>query len=159
MKYLLMLTTLLILLTNCGPEAKTYDRQYIIKNESSKKIILTFFNQGSIVNYLTDSLAPEENHEGQVLERSGGPWEDFSREELISEPTASLEADSIRVVFNSEKLMTYVMKYVKGGSEFIPTTRNVLRDLDYKSIGDHKFLFEITDADYNNAADCDGNCE
>ncbi|MBS9464138.1 hypothetical protein KIM67_17075 [Flagellimonas sp. 389] len=47
---------------------------------------------------------------------------------------------------------------MQSGPTFNPAARNPLRDTDYSSIGDDRFLFQITDIDFDSAEDCDDEC-
>ncbi|UII79386.1 hypothetical protein [Flagellimonas sp. CMM7] len=153
------LITLLFLILACGPEAPMFDRQYVIQNSSSFQIVLQFYKNGEPSRYNETLLNTSNQLEGSVLTRSGGPWDDLAKEQLIDNPVASLEADSITVIFNKEKKATYTIEFMQTGvPAFNPANRNLLRDTDYVSIGKDKFLFQITDSDYEGAEPCIGDC-
>lgn len=155
MKYLIVF--FLAIATSCGPEAKMFDRQYILKNSSSMSLELQFFRQGEIsLRFKFAQLLDGEQLEGEVLERSGGPWSELSEDNNISLPATSFETDSVRIIFNNEKFIVHHINYVPLA--FSPSVRNILKDTDYTSIGNDKFLFTISESDFDNAEDCNGNC-
>jgi len=150
---------LLLLTMACGPEAPMFDRQYVIQNSSSFQIVLQFYKNGEPSRYNETLLNISNQLEGSVLSRSGGAWDELAKEQLIDNPVASLEADSIIAVFNNEKKTTYTIEFMQTGvPAFDPANRNLLRDTDYVSIGKDKFLFQITDSDYEGAEPCIGDC-
>ncbi len=148
------------ILTSCGPEAVKFQRQYVIENSSTVPIEIRFYRSGELAfRFGATQLENGEQLEGQILERSGGPWSDLSDENNERLPTLSFEADSVRLVFNNQKLHVYTEMSSPDGLIFTPSNRNILRDSDYSAIGGDKFLFTITESDFENAEDCDGNCE
>ncbi|WP_396589754.1 hypothetical protein [Allomuricauda sp. R78024] len=150
---------LLLLTMACGPEAPMFDRQYVIQNSSSFQIVLQFYKNGEPSRYNETLLNTSNQLEGSVLTRSGGPWENLPESNNLRLPVASLEADSIIAVFNNEKKATYTIEFMQMGvPAFNPANRNLLRDTDYVSIGKDKFLFQITDSDYEGAEPCIGDC-
>lgn len=153
------LIILLVLVLACGPEAPMFDRQYVVQNSSSFQIVLQFYKNGEPSRYNETLLNISNQLEGSVLTRSGGPWDELAKEQLIDNPVASLEADSIIAIFNNEKKATYIIEFMQTGvPAFDPANRNLLRDTDYISIGKDQFLFQITDTDYESAKPCNGNC-
>ncbi|NJB37803.1 hypothetical protein [Croceivirga sp. JEA036] len=156
MKYIVYL--LLLILASCGPEAEMFQRQYVIENGTGVPVELQFYRDGSLsLGFETILLQNQERIAGLELDRSGGPWTDLSSEQLLDRPSASFESDSVRLIFNNEKIITYKITYIP--LTFSPTERNLLRDTDYTSIGGDKFLFTINESDFENAEDCNGNCE
>lgn len=157
MKNLIFL--LFVILTACGPEAEKWQRQYIIKNDSSVSVELQFYRGGNLAfRFGNTQLQMGEQLEGLELDRSGGPWSNLTPEQLSNLPVNSLEADSVRVVFNDQKLSVYTWSSSPDGDVFMPSERNLLRDGDYSSIGGDKLLFSINESDFENATDCNGNC-
>ncbi|PCJ97092.1 MAG: hypothetical protein COA50_05490 [Flavobacteriaceae bacterium] len=155
MKYLIYF--LVVILSSCGPEAEMFQRQYVIENNSSVPIELQFYRDGELnLGFATSQLQNGERLEGLILDRSGGAWSELTSEELVDRPSASFESDSVRVLFNNQKLMIYQISFVP--LMFTPSDRNLLKDNDYSVLGGDKFLFEISESDFDNAADCSGDC-
>ncbi len=146
----------LLTLTSCGPEAIKFQRQYVIEN-NTVPIELHFYKDGELSRFAITQLMGGEQLEGQVLERSDGPWSELNSEELLDRPSASFESDSVRVIFNDQKVRIYQISFIP--LTFTPSEGNLLRDADYSAIGGDKFLFAITESDFENAEDCDGNCD
>jgi hypothetical protein len=73
-------------------------------------------------------------------------------------PQNSFLSDSVVIIFNDQrKLSTFLISDVAGTfSE--PKFRNIFRHGNYEAIGNDKFLFKITEEDYENAIPCDGDC-
>lgn len=135
-----------------------FQRQYVIENNSSVPIELQFYRDGELnFGFASTQLQNGERLEGMILDRSGGPWSALSNEELADRPSASFEADSVRVLFNNEKLKIHKISFVP--LTFTPSERNLLMDSDYSDIGGDKFLFTFGESDFENAEDCNGNCE
>ena len=158
MKYIVY--PLLLILASCGPEAERFDRQYVIENSAGVPIELQFYRRGELAfRFGKTPLQNGERLEGLVKHRSGGPWSDLSQENNLRLPSNSFEADSIRIIYDNLKLSTFAYRSSPNGAIFTPTDRNILRDTDYTSIGGDKFLFTISESDFENAGDCNGNCE
>ena len=147
----------ILILNSCGPEAEMFQRQYVIENNSKVPVEIQFYKDGELGRFAIAQLQNGGLFEGQVLERSGGPWSELNLEELADRPSASFEADSVRVLFNNQKIRIYQISFVP--LSFSPSNRNILRDADYSAIGGDRFLFTIIESDFENAEDCNGTCE
>jgi len=134
-----------------------FQRQYVIENNSKVPVEIQFYKDGELGRFAIAQLQNGGLFEGQVLERSGGPWSELNLEELADRPSASFEADSVRVLFNNQKIRIYQISFVP--LSFSPSNRNILRDADYSAIGGDRFLFTIIESDFENAEDCNGTCE
>jgi len=150
---------IIVVLNSCGPEAEMFQRQYVIENNSSVPIELQFYQNGELTfRFGITQLENTERFEGLILDRSGGPWSELSTEQLSNAPSNSFESDSIRIIYDSNKLSVFTERSSVNGIVFIPIDRNILRDSDYSDIGGDKFLFTINQSDFENATDCNGNC-
>lgn len=74
------------------------------------------------------------------------------------------DADSVAIIFNNQKFIGQTL-YNKDNSYFsFPKERNIFNDENYiKPNSGHSLLslknrFEITENDFNNAQNCNGNC-
>jgi hypothetical protein len=150
---------IIVVLNSCGPEAEMFQRQYIIENGTGIPVELQFYRNGELAFRFSETqLQNTEQLEGLIIDRSGGPWSELSPEQLSDAPIGSFEADSVRIIYENLKISTFTYKNSPNGGIFTPTVRNVLRDSDYSDIGGDKFLFTINQSDFENATDCNGNC-
>lgn len=142
MKRTIFLIVLSFLLTAC-PEEIQNDRYYVLENSSNHEIVLKFYSQGNLLAYLTTTLSEDETYEGSIR---------YQNEDLFSFPSNAFKSDSIEIDFDNVKRRTYTIDFINGNfSE--PINRNVFRHENYQDIGNDKFLFVITEEDYNAADD------
>lgn len=150
---------IIVVLNSCGPEAEMFQRQYVIENNSSVPIELQFYRDGELnFRFATTQLENGERLEGLILDRSGGPWTELGEENNLRLPSLSFETDSLRIIYDNSKIAIFSRNNSSNGFVFIPIDRNMLTHTDYSDIGGDKFLFTINKSDFENATDCNGNC-
>jgi len=146
-----------LILASCITEAPIYPRQYIIENGTGVPITLQFYSEGTLTfRYGETQLQNTEQLAGLSIEISK-PWSELSPDTIADSPVSSFQADSIRIIYDNLKVSSFTYTYRTGN--FTPIERNILRDSDYTSIGGDNFLFIINESDFENAEDCNGNCE
>jgi hypothetical protein len=146
-----------LILASCITEAPIYPRRYIIENGTGIPITLQFYSEGTLTfRYGETQLQNTEQLVGVTLDRRM-PWSEFSPDTIADSPVSSFQADSIRIIYDNLKVSSFTYTYRTGN--FTPIERNILRDSDYTSIGGDNFLFIINESDFENAEDCNGNCE
>ncbi len=150
---------LLLLFSSCIPTPEQFLRKYIIQNESEVTVQVSFYRKGNPITSVTGttSLQVSERIEGSNVRRGVDP-SSLPQSEREGLPRSSFRsADSVQIVFDGQRRSSYT---VIGTSEFSePLNRNLFRDSNYESIGNDGFLYKITQADYENAEDCDGDCD
>ena len=147
-----------LILASCITEAPIYPRRYIIENGTGVPITLQFYSEGTLLTYLFSEtqLQNTEQLVGVTVERRM-PWSKLSPDTIADSPVSSFYADSIRIIYDNLKVSSFT--YTRKTGNFTPIERNILRDSDYTSIGGDNFLFIINESDFENAEDCNGNCE
>jgi len=146
-----------LILASCITEAPIYPRRYIIENDTGIPITLQFYKEGTLTfRYGETQLQNTEQLVGVTLERRM-PWSELSPDTIADSPVSSFQADSIRIIYDNLKVSSFT--YTRKTGNFTPIERNILRDSDYTSIGGDNFLFIINESDFENAEDCNGNCE
>ena len=146
-----------LILASCITEAPIYPRRYIIENGTGVPITLQFYSEGTLTfRYGETQLQNTEQLVGVTVERRM-PWSKLSPDTIADSPVSSFYADSIRIIYDNLKVSSFTYTYRTGN--FTPIERNILRDSDYTSIGGDNFLFIINESDFENAEDCNGNCE
>ena len=133
-------------------EVEMNRRDYIIENETEVNLSVKFYNKanGTLNNQTSKDLSKGE----QLSEKI-----ELTIEFDISEdyPSLAYSSDSVRIVFNNEKFLT--SKYNSINMVFSePIGRNMFRHSNYENLGNERYLFKVTQQDYENAEDCNGNC-
>ena len=143
------------MLSSCVTESRMYPRQYSLKNESNQVIKLKFYfkydNQlvyGEII-----TLNNTEVFNGGVLE-TDQPHSNEINHPIIN---AFKSSDSLIVIYNDLKKSTFSIGF--KGDLSTPIERNPFRHGSYENLGNDDFQFTIMEEDYNNAEDCNGNCD
>ena len=143
------------MLSSCVTESRMYPRQYSLKNESNQVIKLKFYfkydNQlvyGEII-----TLNNTEVFNGGVLE-TDQPHSNEINHPIIN---AFKSSDSLIVIYNDLKKSTFSIGF--NGDLSTPIERNPFRHGNYENLGNDDFQFTIMEEDYNNAEDCNGNCD
>jgi hypothetical protein len=149
MRTLFFLITLFFI--SCGTdqgETKTYT--YTVRNESGVQIkILAYYtvNPSEVLHTtLLDSGEQITKNFQDGLPPRGYDFRDF----FGNLNGRSAMADSIKVIYNNTKFNSFNSKDCNGGN------RNPLNTCAYQGI-EETFIFTIED--YDNAKDCNGNCE
>ncbi len=149
MKTLFFLGTLFFL--SCGPEQgerKTY--VYTVKNESGVPIKVLLYNSlGRGSDNPVSSITFENNSGSTKKYKDTLPLQRYSFSDFFATSNAKV-VDSIRVIYNGVKQSAFSNKNRIGGE------RNPLNTFIYGSV-EETFIF--TKEDYENAEDCNGNCE
>ena len=137
----------------CGTdqgELKTY--RYTVRNETGVQIEVKSFNTNnpnSILSELTIDNSQEitKNYQDAIPQRGYG----FDR--FFGSSNGFTAADSIIIIFNSEKSKSYKLETrCEVGDE-----RNPLNTCFHNNNEEETFIFTIED--YQNAEDCNGNCD
>ncbi|VAW14381.1 hypothetical protein MNBD_BACTEROID03-709 [hydrothermal vent metagenome] len=134
-------------------EVEMNRRDYIIENETEVNLSVKFYNK---VNGTINNQTSKDLNKGEQLSKKIELTIEFD----ISEdyPSLAYGSDSVRIVFNNEKFLT--SKYNSINMVFSePIGRNIFRHSNYENLGNERYLFKITQQDYENAEDCNGNCD
>ena len=130
-------------------EVAPNEREYIIENDTEFQLNIKFYNIKSGI--LIDGLSGIVQNRGlqliNIIEQTS---------EFDNNIVPYIGTDSIRVIINKNKFFTCT--YNKSFfSE--PINRNILKHSNYEDLGNEKYIFTITQEDYENATPCNGNCE
>lgn len=144
-----------IIFLSCVKESRMYSRQYSLKNETNQNIKLKFYfkyNEQLVYGEII-KLNDTEVFNGGFLET------DQPHSNDVDYPINTFKAsDSVVIIFNNEK--RNIMFLQNGDNIFsTPIDRNVFRHGNYVNMGGNNFQFTITEEDYNNAEDCNGDCD
>jgi len=164
MKRIVLVFLLSFLLTACPTEDFPKNlREYQIKNESGKDLILKFLHR------TVDTLEFKVNLENKAIYVGGVLKHNDASEIRLSDPESfypsmafhsrGLGSDSLVVLFNKER---YSLKWIKDdppASFSKPIDRNPFRHGNYEEVKTGVFQFSISEQDYENAEDCNGDCE
>jgi len=132
------------------------EADFTIINSTNVPIHLFFINPEFDFVVSDELLNPNDSYEGFMVESSvGGIFDD--PEFFVN----SFPGDSIRIIFNNERIISYHIIYDDEDSFFYsqPINRNIFRVGNYEDLGDEDFLYTITQEDFDNATPCDGPCE
>lgn len=150
----------ILFLESCVVEAEEIDRQYQLINTSDTSIKIEFYN-----TYLNTSFEAQIENEGVYLGdiltyRSGNDQWNFPNTPFPS--FAFNNTDSLKIIFNDSKFLIY--KFTPGDHPYEnvfsnPVDRNLFRNGNYEQINKERFQFNITQQDYENAEDCNGDCD
>lgn len=151
MKIALFLLALLFFVS-CGTdqgETKTYT--LVVRNESGVNVKVrafnTFSSDKSEVIHITSF---ENNEEISKTYEDGLPPRGYFYSDFFGKLEGTSVADSIQVIFNNERFLSYNDKGCDASG------RNPLDLCVYSNVNE---LFIFTVKDYENAEDCNGNCE
>ena len=149
----------IFLIVSCVTEAEEIDRQYQILNMSKVDVMIKFYN-----TYKNESfeitLSNNETYLPDILTYRSGNAQ-LSDQNSYYPSGAYQDSDSLVLIFNNEKLIT---NYYEAETAFKylfsePINRNIFRHGNYVQIQKEVFQFTITEQDYENAEECNGNCE
>lgn len=144
---------LIFTISSCVKESKTYKRQYSIKNESNQNVKLKFYlahNNEIVTNVVLNHL---DSYLGTELEFSNP----LSNDDNYYVNSTYKGSDSIEIIYNNQRKSIFIIEVDATFSE--PINRNIFRHGNYTDLGNDFYEFIITDEDYNNAEDCNGDCE
>lgn len=132
------------LLTGCPEGIERSDRYYILENNSNHEIVIKFYHEGILLDYLTTVLSEDEKHRGSIRYQNTSDSFFF--------PSNAFKSDSIVVDFDNLKRTTYAIDFINQ-SYSEPIDRNIFNHENYEHKGNDRFLFSITEEDYNRAED------
>lgn len=142
---LILLIFVSFFLFGCPSDDNRGDRYYTIENQSNHPLILKFYNDNVYLDYFTTSLP---NNGDKITKTTTYTF----TTENIKIPMFAFRSDSIVIEFDNAKRQIYTVDFInKTLSE--PIERNVFRHENYENLGKDRFLFKITEEDYNNAED------
>jgi len=155
MRKLLLLIPLFILF-NCGPEANKFKRTYIIENSLNRTVELKFYDRRTdeLKSRNFNILSGNQDRLQGTIEQTS-PFNQTSDKAILS---AVFGADSLSMIFDNTNVATQVF-YTSSETFSEPLNRNVFLNTNYEAIGNDRFLFKITEKDYENATPCNGDCE
>lgn len=153
-KYFLTLAFIFLSFHGCIPknEVEMNIRDYIIENDTDYKVDIKFYLNGNLNNLTSKVL----NSKGEQLSEKVEQTSEFdnSGNNLLS----AYQGNSIKIIFNNTKFYTHTFNtFNETFSE--PIDRNLFWHSNYENLGNEKYLFKITEQDYENAEDCNGNCD
>jgi hypothetical protein len=135
-------------------EVEMKRRDYTIQNNTDFSVKIEFYNvsDGTLNNQTSDIL----NNNGSQLANKVEQDQPFTNSEDV--PIFAHVSDSVRIIFNNEKF--YINTFNTFSDTFSePINRNIFRHSNYENLGNERYLFKITQEDYENAEDCNGNCD
>lgn len=133
-------------------EIELIDRTYILENDTEFTVDIKFYNK--IDNSLNTETSRILNTKGDRLSEEIKKIDNFPE----GLPASVFIADSVMVVINGDKFFNYAYDFdSKIFSE--PINRNLFKHSNYENLGNERYLFKITQLDYENAEDCSGNCD
>ncbi len=145
MKKIILITIISIFLFGCPTESYN-DRSYIIENESNHSLLIKFYKEGNLLDYITTTLSENgEQYTGHIT------YENATY--LFNFPLGAYDSsDSIVIDFDNLKRKIYTID-IQNETFSSPINRNIFKHENYEDIGNDRFLFKITEEDYINADD------
>lgn len=143
----------MILLVSCGPGLGGATRTYtlVVRNESGVNVKVRAFNTNSQnKSNVKHTTIFKNNEEISKTHEDGLPPKGYFYSDFFGRLNGTSVVDSIQVIFNNEKFLSYNNKVCDQGG------RNPLSLCIYSSTYE---LFIFTVEDYENAEDCNSNCE
>ncbi len=142
----------LFLTTSCGSETSCDIYKYTVRNESGVDIKIVGYNafrsgSDSIVFELKNNEEQTEKHKSCPI--GGVKYYSFAN---------FFKSDSIKVIFNAGKVSLFT-KNINCDINTVNTPRNPLNECFYNGGRNKIETFIFTKEDYENAEDCNGNCE
>ncbi len=122
-----------------------YTRTYRLENGTPHKIKMEFYTHGRGYPSHHQTMG-----EGSIFERSGAGYGHYPIAISV------FNADSVIVIFDNAKIMTYTNIYLENRSNLNPSDRNFLLDDVYEDISNELYRFVFTERDYSNAGEIDG---
>ena len=135
-------------------EVEMNRRDYIIENNTNFSVNIKFYNvSNGILNNQTSGIL---NNNGNQLTNKVEQDQPFTNSEDV--PIFAHVSDSVKIIFNNEKF--YINTFNTFNESFSePISRNIFRHSNYEDLGNERYLYNITQQDYENAEDCNGNCD
>lgn len=146
---------LLIIFISCGPEARMFNRTFVIKNGLEIPVKVNIYLNEELKDNKT--LLPDQVFKGNELETD----QDLREMPNGIGPLTSFKGNIIEVIYNNEKKSISTSSDINNGLGFFsePAERNLLRTGNYEDLGNEESQFTITQQDFDNATPCDGPCE
>jgi hypothetical protein len=147
MKKIIFILIASIFLFGCPSDSDFYTRYYSIENNSNHSLSIRFYINNVLIEHLSTTFSNNgERYTGQSSYGDIGI-------DVFSFPSSAYDSsDSIVIDFDNLKRQIYTIDFINQTfSE--PIERNIFRHENYEEIGNDRFLFKITEDDYNNADD------
>lgn len=134
----------LCFLQNCETEDRI-NRAYRLENGTSHEIKMEFYSYGifqQTQHIIGEALIFEghsDNDTGKGIAAKG-----------------ALGADSVIVIFDNSKIITYTNISLENRINIEPVSRNILLNDTYEVINNELYQFTFTEADYENAVEIGG---
>ena len=149
--YVVLISVFLSVLGCTDNEVDFNKRDYIIENNTDFQLDIKFYNKtsGILIGNLSGIIQNRDSQLTNTIEQT-------SEFENINVPYVG--ADSVKVIIDNDKFFT--SSYDFDNSIFSePINRNLFRHSNYENLGNERYLFKIAQQDYENAEDCNGNCD
>ncbi|MHB0756918.1 hypothetical protein [Polaribacter sp. M15] len=140
------------ILISCGPEASCEIYNYTVRNESGTDIKITGYNTAN--NKLQSFFVELKNNEGLTKSYENCPPGEIPYYSFNN----FFESDSIKIIFSTNKKIFY-KKVIICENNNDDSKRNLLNECLYNSNRNKTESFIFTVQDYENAIDCNRNCE
>ncbi len=143
-----LLMVCLLQMLGCVGVTESYDkytRIYRLENGTPHEIKMEFYTHGHQYPIHRQTMG-----EGSIFERSGVTDRGYIRASGV------FNADSVIVIFDNAKIMTYTNISLKNRVNINPSDRNFLLDDAYEDISNELYRFVFTEQDYSNAGEIDG---
>ena len=146
-----LLYALLILSSFLGCIKETIvTAKYTVRNESGKGImVLSYISKNPQITPIITRLASDEE---LTKEESNVGGIDYSYADFFGEGYAYQKRDSISIVFGGSKIQSFKTVYSTDENDL----RNPLNEAIYSGLEE---VFVFTKEDYENAEDCNEDCE
>ncbi len=148
-KYIFKTLLMMCLLQMSGCFDKTrstkFTKTYRLENGTSHKIKMEFYTHSYQYPSHRQTMG-----KGSIFERSWTThWGHISASDVFN-------TDSVIVIFDNAKIMTYTDIRLKNRENIDPSDRNLLLNDAYQHIGNSIYRFVFTERDYKNAMEIGG---
>lgn len=153
--FVLGLSLIFIYAFSCTNEVEMNKREYIIENDTDYILNIKFYQRyldGTSKLSITSKIL---NKKGSQLNQIVEQTSEFTNSG--NSLFRAYQGDSVIVIFNNNKFIT--SSYLGDDAFSEPLGRNLYKHSNYENLGNEKFIFKITQQDYENAEDCNGNCD
>ncbi|MFV0379084.1 MAG: hypothetical protein ACK5JD_17475 [Mangrovibacterium sp.] len=150
----LIVSSALFLVLSCtNNEVSKYKREYIIRNETNLVVNIKFLSRSN--GLMNNSTSGTLDSEGNQLINEVEQDQLFTSNEDF--PIFAHDADSAIVIINNKFFVCVFNTITNTFSE--PINRNLFKHSNYENLGNERYLFKITQEDYENALPCNDNCD
>lgn len=140
----------LSLLASCTDLGSTDTYTYTVRNESGVIVkVLAYNSFSSTPEEVIFTTILENGDEITKIYKDGLPPRSYKFSDFFGKSNGASVSDSIKVIYNNLKYKSFNSKNCTGGE------RNPLNICAYQSTEE---IFVFTVEDYENAEDCNGNC-